>query len=232
MTYDCHSDKQPLTSLFFSVLKHAHRINAAILTIFIIVHVTTHVSGIFGIEVYNTVQSYFRVIYRHALIEPILLTSIISQLIIGAILLIRSLRQGRPSGFWAWTQILSGGYFLLFATQHLIALAEVRLFFGLDTNFYWPATVMASAPSIYYFAPYYFLGVLAILSHVAVGIRYAILDAGYPKLANRVGLSIIMGAACLSAFILPILAGAYFPIELPDPWIEYMRSYDPGFMKP
>ncbi len=77
-----------------------------------------------------------------------------------------------------------------------------RLYFDLDTTFYWPASVLSGPPFIYYFIPYYFLGVFAVVAHLGAGV---------------------------SAAILPIIAGAYFEIDLPQEWIDYLLWYVPSF---
>ncbi len=206
-----------------------HKVNAVILVLFLFMHLATHVSGIFGIETYNAVQKALRLVYRNPVTEPIVLASISLQLLTGMVLLVRTLRQGRPRGLVAWAQVLSGGFFFVFMAQHLFSLGMARLYFGLETNFFWPASVMSGPPYTYYFFPYYFLGVWAVMVHAGIGIRYWLLDAGHERLGNDTALAFAIGGALVSAFILPILAGAYFDIELPREWIEYLRFYVPDF---
>ncbi|PHS29274.1 MAG: hypothetical protein COA85_00970 [Robiginitomaculum sp.] len=172
-------------------LRQWHKISALILFAFIITHLFNHLSGLFGIEAYNAVQKLFRVVYRFPLIEVILLVVIVQQLFLGGILLFRSLRRARPQGFWEWAQVLSGGIFLFFMVEHLYALVMARLVFILDTNFSWPASVMSGPPFTYYFIPYYFLGVFALLTHIGCGMRYWPMDAGKDRLGNRIGIGFL-----------------------------------------
>ena len=209
--------------------RRLHRYNAIFLFAFIVVHMMTHLSGVLGIETYNAVQSAFRVVYRNAIVEVVLLASISAQLIIGAVLLGRRIRGGRTSGFWGWLQILSGGYFLLFMVQHLYSLGMTRLYFDLDTNFYWPASVMSGPWFVYYFTPYYVLGVFSVLAHIGAGLRFGLISQGKPVLANRISVSFLVGAAAVALAIPPIIAGALYPIELPQEWIDYLRFYSPTF---
>jgi succinate dehydrogenase/fumarate reductase cytochrome b subunit len=206
-----------------------HKINALFLALFLVIHLATHLSGIAGIATYDSVQAAFRVVYTQPVVEVILLASITLQLIVGANLLIRSLRKKRPCGFWHWTQIISGGFFFVFMTQHLFSLGMARLYFNLDTTFYWPASVMSGPPFIYYFIPYYFFGVFAVIAHLGVGVRYWIRDAGHGRLANKVGIAFLVLGAGVSAAILPIISGAFFEIDLPQEWIDYLRWYAPSF---
>lgn len=210
-------------------LRNFHKLNAAFLALFLAVHLATHLSGIFGIAAYNSVQAAFRVVYRQPVIEAVLLASITLQLLVGAKLLIASLRRKRPSGFWHWAQMLSGGFFFLFMVQHLFSLGMARWYFHLDTTFYWPASVMSGPPFIYFFIPYYFFGVLSVVTHLGVGVRYSMIDAGYIRLADPVATGFLVVGTVISAAILPVIAGAYFEIELPQEWINYLRWYVPSF---
>jgi len=212
-----------------SVLRKAHRYNAIFLFVFIVVHMVTHLSGVFGIETYNRVQDAFRIVYRNPIVETVLLISITGQLFIGAYLLVRRIRAKGVKGFWGWLQVISGGVFFVFMAQHLYSLGMARLYFGLDTNFYWPASVMSGPWFIYYFAPYYVLGVFALFAHIGAGVRFALMDNGSPVLAHRIGISFLAVGALISLAIPPIIAGAFFQIELPQEWIDYLKFYMPGF---
>lgn len=212
-----------------TTLRKVHRINAIALAGFIAVHMLTHVSGLFGIEAYNSVQAAFRVVYRFAPLEIALLLSVAAQLALGATLLVMRLRRERPRGGWAWTQVLSGGFFFIFMAQHLYSLGMARLYFELDTNFYWPASVMSGPWFIYYFAPYYILGVFSLFAHAAAGVRFALLDRGALKAAARWPAALLLLGAALALIIPPIIAGVFYDIDLPQPWIDYLRFYMPDF---
>jgi succinate dehydrogenase/fumarate reductase cytochrome b subunit len=209
-----------------------HKISALILFAFIIAHIFNHLSGFYGIETYNSVQKILRRVYRFPPVEIFLLLLISWQSILGLTLLIQSLRRGRPKGFWAWTQILSGGFFFVFIVEHLIALLMARLVFRLDTNFYWPASVMSGPPYTYYFIPYYFLGIFALLTHIGIGLRYWAIDAGRPVLGNGIGIGFMLMGAVIGAAIIPILTGALFQIPLSEEWLNYLRYFLPDYTPP
>lgn len=211
-------------------LRDFHKYNAAILIVFLFIHLATHVSGIFGIATYNAVQNFFRTVYRNPAVEPVLIASISLQLLVGAALLLRSLRRGPPDSRRAKLQVISGGFFFVFMAQHLFSLGMARLYFHLDTNFYWPASVLSGPPFIYYFVPYYFFGVWSVLAHVGIGVRYWIEESGRERAARRVEKAFILGGALVSAFILPVIAGVWFDIDLPQEWIDYLRFYVPDFV--
>jgi len=211
------------------LLRKAHRINATALAGFIVIHMATHVSGLWGIEAYNAVQSALRSVYRLPPLEAALLVSITAQLGLGMTLLVMRLRRGRPRGFWSWLQVLSGGAFFIFMAQHLYSFAMARVYFELDTTFYWPASVMSGPWFIYYFWPYYMLGVFALFAHAAAGVRFALIDKGAERAAQRSAIALLVTGAGLAVIIPPIIAGAFYPIDLPQEWIDYLRFYTPDF---
>ncbi len=208
-------------------IRTIHKINAILLSFFILAHLATHFSGIFGIETYNAVQTFFRTAYRIPPLEFGLITLVVSQMLLGLGLVVLSFKREKPSGFWAWAQILSGLYLILFLSQHLIALLIVRTDFELDTTFFWPASVMTSSPGIYYFAPYYFLAIVSILTHIGAALRYHLMSNGYEKAGRKTGIGFLLGGCLLAMIIVPALSGAYFPIELPQVWIDYVRAHIP-----
>ena len=210
-------------------LRTLHRYNAIFLSGFIVLHFVTHLSGFWGIETYNQVQSDLRKVYRIPLMEIAVLVSITLQLLLGGKLLYDRLKAGGVSGFWGWLQVVSGAFFFVFMAQHLYSLGMARLYFSLDTNFYWPASVMSGPWFIYYFAPYYFLGVFALFAHIGAGLRFALIDRGKPRAAGRAAAGFLLVGAITGLAIPPIIAGAFFPIELPSEWIDYLRFYDPDF---
>lgn len=210
-------------------LRKLHRYNAIILSGFILAHFANHLSGFWGIDTYNAVQSGLRQIYRVPPVEWALLLALSAQIGLGTMLLFDRLRSKGVSGFWGWLQVISGGVFLVFMIQHLYSLGMARLYFSLDTNFYWPASVMSGPWFIYYFAPYYFLGVFALFAHIGAGVRFAMIERGARPAGHRAGLAIIAIGFVVAIAIPPIISGAFFPITLPGEWIEYLRFYSPGF---
>lgn len=218
----------PKVSISYKLLK-MHRFNAIFLSAFILLHFATHLSGFWGIEAYNSVQSELRKIYRVPAVELAVLISITLQILLGGKLLIDRIKVKGITGFWGWLQVISGAVFLVFMAQHLYSLGMARLYFSLDTNFYWPASVMSGPWFIYYFAPYYFLGVFALFAHIGAGVRFVLADRGHKRAAHITGVGFIVSGAVIGMIIPPIIAGAFFPIELPSEWIDYLRFYDPDF---
>lgn len=216
-------------------MRKFHKTNAMILIVFAALHIGNHMFLVAGPQVYNKVQDVVNNIYRLPVIEPLLIFFICSQAFIGLFLVIRSLRQKpkRPfwrRDFWEKVQIISGLVFFYFIAEHLWALGLVRWFTTLKTDFYWPASVMNDAPFVYYFTPYYFLGVLALFTHIGIGLRYGALDAGRGKLGNAIAFTaMIIGALCGLVIVLS-LAGVFYNIHLSDEWVGYLKSFYPAYI--
>lgn len=216
-------------------LKRFHRLTAYILIVFVVVHLINHLFLIAGRETYNQVQEALNAVYRFPLLEPLLIVAVCMQVFMGLKLAIKSLRRKpkRPfwqRGFWEKAQIISGFVFAYFIIEHLIALAGIRWFNPqLETDFYWPASVMNGAPFTYYFVPYYFLGVLAVMTHIGVGLRYVVQRHGKRELGNVIAIgSIVLGSGFGILIVLSLL-GAFNEIILPVEWIDYLINFYPAY---
>jgi len=209
--------------------KALHRTTAILVLAFVAIHMITHISGLWGIATYNTVQNTFRVAYQNPFLEPILLISVVFQLASGLILLIRKTRRGLR-GPWDRVQVLSGGVILFFTTQHLISFTISRWIDGLDTNFYWPASVMSGAPFIWYLVPYYFAGVTAMFIHVGNASRLHFLRSQNKAAATRYFWALTGLGITLAITIELMLAGAFFDVTLPPDWITYLQWFVPSYI--
>lgn len=215
-------------------MKQLHRLTAYFLIVFVIAHIGNHLFLVTGRETYNQVQDVLNAVYRNSFLEPLLIITVCIQVFIGLKMSINSLRRKpkRPfwqRGFWEKAQIISGFIFAFFIIEHLLALAVVRWTTTLETEFYWPASVMNGAPFTYYFIPYYFLGVLAIMVHIGIGLRYVVQRSGRRQLGNVLGISSIILGTIFGATIVLGLKGAFYEIILPPEWIDYLKMFYPGY---
>lgn len=216
-------------------MKRFHRLTAYILIAFVVVHLINHLFLIAGRDTYNQVQEILNAVYRNPILEPILIIAISFQVISGLKLAIESLRRKpkRPfwqRPFWEKTQIISGLVFAFFIIEHLIALAGVRWFNPqLESDFYWPASVMDGAPFTYYFVPYYFLGVLAVMTHMGIGLRYVAIRKGKRQLGDMLAIGFIVLGAVFGILIVLSLLGVFYEITLPAKWIDYLIMFYPGY---
>jgi succinate dehydrogenase/fumarate reductase cytochrome b subunit len=210
-------------------IKDLHRVNAVFLIAFVIIHMGTHLSALWGVDAYNATQKALRLVYQNPIIEPLLLASCCFQIVAGFILMFRSIRKGLR-GFWQKLQVISGGVFLFFIVEHLIALVFARWVEGLDTNFYWPASVMDGAPFTWYFVPYYFLGVSALFVHMGCAVRLMLMRNHKHRMASFAFWSISLAGIVSISLVIPALLGMYYDITLPEEWVAYLRVFSPKYI--
>lgn len=180
-----------------------HRWNAGLLAVFLAMHFANHAVLFRGIERHIAVMESLRTVYRQPVIETVLLALFAIQIALG-VALVR--RRGRPRGGWAWAQVASGVIIALFLVQHVGAALMARWQFpDMGTDAWWAASVVSGPPFVWYFAPYYVLGVWAVFVHIAAALRFHVWPAP-PPMASRVlpalGLVFALGV------VLGLMAGA------------------------
>ncbi|MBB3219846.1 hypothetical protein [Pseudoduganella umbonata] len=169
-----------------------HRGTGAVLAAFICLHLVNHVLLAIDPALAFGFMDRFRQVYRQPAVEAVLLLAVLLQLLGGAAL-------ARRGG--ALPARISGYYLLFFLLVHVTAVLWGRLGMGLDTDIRFAAAGLRSWPSIAFFAPYYFLAVLAVCFHVGLGVsRHAGARARTVTLAaGTVGL--LMGTAIVGGML-------------------------------
>lgn len=197
-------------------LRQLHRANAMVLGVFLVAHLINHVAIFGGIATHLDVQRALRLAYRLPGIEHVLIALFGLQVLLGLALIAR---RGRPRGLWAWLQVSSGGFLVLFIAQHIVAILLARAG-GLDTNTYFAAAVVSEAPFVWYFAPYYALGITALAVHVAAAIRFHAWPGATPTLARILP---ILGLAT-GLLVVAGLQGAFGDFVLPEAYARYLDA--------
>jgi len=200
-------------------LVRAHRILAAGLAAFILGHLATHLTAVMGSQAHMRVLGATQGLYRNPFVEPVLIAALLAQVVIGARLLARRLRQA-DKGFWGWAQLLSGGYLIAFILIHSSAALSTRHVFGMDTDFYWAAATVNLAPFKYGFFPYYALGVISVFTHLAAAVRF-----GWGAPAGWAPPALIALGAAVAAVILASFGGFLYPIDLPPANAAYFEKF-------
>lgn len=200
-------------------LVKAHRILASLLLIFIITHLLIHSTALVGADLHIKILSLARYFYLNAIIEPILILSIIAQVIIGFMLLKRRWKQ-KDRGFWGWVQILSGTYLGYFLVMHSSAALITRYYVGLDTNYYWVAGTLNIGILPYFFTPYYFLAVFSLFSHLAAAIHF-----GWPEKAKVIAPMAMAFGAMIGVLIIMAFNGSLYDIETPPQYRQYFQDF-------
>lgn len=191
-------------------LRRLHRASAAMLIAFAGLHLANHLAALAGADAHLAFMDIARAVYRHPLVEPLLIGGVLWQAASGAVLLQRG--RGRLP---RW-QVLSGaclGYFLI---AHVGSVLLARSVLALDTNLHFAAASLQVPPWPVFFAPYYLLAVVALFVHVGC--------AWSRRLARPARAAVPAWAALAGAGVaLPIivaLAGGFHPVEVPADYRE------------
>ncbi|MBB2487869.1 hypothetical protein H5407_21755 [Mitsuaria sp. WAJ17] len=180
---------------------------------------TNHLWSLAGIHEHLAFMELARKVYRHAAVESLLLFCVAFQIFSGLWLVIRGWKQ--RVGAVAWIQALSGCVLAFFLAVHVSAVLFGRTVLALDTNFYYAAAGMHVSPYEFFFAPYYFLAVLALFTHLGCAAYWLLQSSALKTRRWAVGLAMLAGAAVSTLLVLS-LAGKLQPFEVPA---RYKATY-------
>ncbi|MDB5918171.1 MAG: hypothetical protein JWR40_2405 [Massilia sp.] len=200
-------------------LRAVHRISAIFLALFACVHLANHLVALSGIAAHIALMETLRAVYRHGLAEAVLLSCVALQVGSGAWLVLQRWEQRK--GKMAWLQAASGTYLAFFLPVHVSAVLFGRSVLGLDTNFYFAAAGFHVPPYQYFFAPYYFLAVLALFTHLGCAACWRVRPR--PRMARILALALPMVAGSVVALLIVLsLAGLVHPVDVPA---KYQATY-------
>lgn len=200
-------------------LRDLHRTSALFIASFAALHIANHLVSLHGIATHIAFMEAARVLYRQPLVEGLLLICVGFQLGSGLWFLIRDWKS--RSGLVPWLQAGSGAYLAFFLLVHVAAVLFGRAALQLDTNFHYAAAGLHVPPYQLFFAPYYFLAVLALFTHLGCA-AYWRLEAAPGARKDRVLGAAIAAGALLATLIVLSLAGKIQPVEIP---LEYKATY-------
>lgn len=148
-----------------------HRLAATALALFLAAHLTGHLFAAAGPAAHARALGAVQWIYRHPLIEPLLIAALLFQVGLGLRLAWRRWREPGKSG-WARLQLASGLYLAYFIINHSAAALYTRHIAGLDTNFWWVSGPLQHPLMKGYFYPYYALAVIALGTHIGAVLHF------------------------------------------------------------
>ena len=191
-------------------LRVAHGVSAALITCYVLFHLTNHLFGLVGPETHAEIMKAGRAVYRAPLIEPVLVLVLLFQASSGVRLAWHwsSLRTDAYRIF----QIGSGAYLAAFLLAHLNSgLIAARVVYKIESNWAWasgaPDGLIHGAWNIR-LLPHYALGVFFILAHLASGLRVVMIAHNVNvAIANRVWSAGLTAAALISTAIICALCG-------------------------
>jgi succinate dehydrogenase/fumarate reductase cytochrome b subunit len=182
-------------------VRQVHRTSAWILAIFGVLHLLNQTLAVAGPEAHQAGLELWRWAYRGPLTQPLLLMTAAFHAVTG--LRLWWLARHTPALRW---QRLTGLYLTLFLVAHPAAALYQRTVVGLDSNFYWAAAVLRW-PFVLWFAPYYTLGVVSFVVHIALA----------TKVARP--LPALLFALALAGLILSGLSGALGDARIPPAYL-------------
>ena len=141
------------------MIKTIHYYTGLTLALFIGIHLLNHLFILHSEAMHVRFMQKARKIYRNPMIEGILLTAVVLQIVSGICLIIR--KWSKTDSWFDWVQICSGLYLSLFLTNHIRAVLAGRYKMHADTNLYYGAGVMNMWPQKLFYIPYYSLAILA-----------------------------------------------------------------------
>lgn len=185
--------------------RSVHGVTASAITVFVLFHLFNQFMSLFGPAVYAEVQRIGSIVYRAPVVEAILVGLMISQVISGARIA------------WRWgpmqadthrvMQVAAGNFLALFILAHMLSIfLYTRTILHLPTDWHYAI----AAPNGYLhdawnirLIPYYGFGVFFVLSHIASGTRWIMMQRGANKeTAHKGWLAANLVAAVLSIAIL------------------------------
>jgi hypothetical protein len=144
------------------IARSAHRFSALVIGAFSVLHLSNHLLTPFGPGVHRAAQEWLRGAYRGPVLEPLLFFAVLTQTLSGLRLWAET--RGNPALRW---QRRSGLFLSFFLLVHSTAALVQRFVAGLDTNFYWAASVLAW-PLCLAIIPYYVLAIVSLFVHVGL----------------------------------------------------------------
>lgn len=202
-------------------LRTLHRISAIAIAVFAFLHITNHLVSLFSVASHIAFMEVARVIYRQQVIEAILLFLIGFQIISGLWFVVRGWTERH--GLISWLQAISGTYLAVFFFIHISAIMVGRFVLKLDTNFYYAAAGFHVPPYPFFFAPYYFLAVLALFVHLGC-VVYRRLETQPHTIRNLAVVSSAVVGGAISLLIVLSLAGVVHPVDVPA---KYKATFAP-----
>jgi hypothetical protein len=185
----------------------AHGVSAlAILLLFIGPHIGNHLAGFWSGSVHTEIMNAARRVYRDDIVQPVLLVLIGFQILSGIVLVGRKMRM--PGDIFGTAQTMCGAYIGVYFLAHMTAVFAAR-YADVDTNWAWltrPNDSMLVSLSKLRLIAHYWVGPIAIVAHVACGLRAVLLQHNVlTATANRLALALITVGAVASSLIMAAL---------------------------
>ena len=155
----------------------------------------------------------FRRVYRHPVVETLLLLVVLFQIVTG----IRLIYKRHAHALAEKIQVYSGLYLSFLLIAHVGAVLSARHIEHLDTNFYFAAAGLNYYPATFIFIPYYFLAVSSISLHVSA--------IHYLKTRSKgMAVSIAVIGVATSFIIVLAFTDNFRWFDMPQPYEQFIRA--------
>jgi hypothetical protein len=175
---------------------------------FLWLHFFNHLTGLWSAETHIAVMKVLRGWYRNGFVEPVLV--VLMLFMVGSGLVLLRGRLARASDFFGTLQTATAAYLLFFILGHMNSVfVYQRWFAGKDTDFWFAsggtAGLLGDGWSVR-LIPHYLLGVWALTTHAACGLRHIMLTHGVAhSTANRLAIAIsVAGAIAATLMVLAL----------------------------
>jgi hypothetical protein len=185
---------------------------AAILLLFIGPHIVNHLAGFWNGPAHIAIMNVVRRVYRDDIVQPVLLALIGFQILSGSALVRRRMRM--PSDFPGTVQTMSAVFVGFYFLAHMTAVFATR-HAGTDTNWIWltrpdGSMLVSLGPSNLRLLAHYWVGPIALVTHVACGLRMVLLQRDIsPTTTNHIALALIAVGVVASSVILTALLNVH-----------------------
>lgn len=194
--------------------RNTHRAGALVIFAFIVAHFGNHLVAALGPQAHQDYLSLVRLAYRHPIAEPALIVFLLAQASTGLWLAGDTFRRAERPTLLARLEIVAAILFAAFILIHLTSIWFSRAYLGMDTNFYWMASLMRASPAQGGIVAFHVLGVLAVSFHAGIGAYYFASAFGAQAFGRALRALIILFGGTVAVVAAAAYSGALFPIEL------------------
>jgi len=175
-----------------------------LLLVFLAAHLANHIAALWSVEAHQSLMKLLRLWYRATWVEPAVLGLCVAMIATGLVLVDFHTRTAVDR--YRTVQTAMGAYLLAFMLAHTIAVLWGRSL-HIDTDWLFasggPAGLLLGTS--YYLIPYYPLAVIAVFTHIALGLRIVMLGH---RIQQAVAARAVYAVATLGAVVAVVVTVA------------------------
>ena len=211
-TTRCSENSHPdsIVDKWIPAFRVVHGIAApTLLLVFLAAHLANHLAALWSVEAHQSLMKLLRLWYRATWVEPAVLGLCVAMIATGLVLVAFHTRTGGDR--YRTVQTTAGAYLAAFMLAHTSAVLWGRSV-HIDTDWLFasggPAGLLFGTS--YYLIPYYPLAVIAVSTHIALGLRIVMLGHRIqPTVAARATYAVSTLGAVAAVVIATALLGVH-----------------------